>query len=166
MGDTGKQDPSKKIVELENKYKNDPDSRIFAQLAEEYRKAGLFEKSIEVCIGGLKKHENYATALVTLGHVYIETKQWDEACRELEKAIELAPENILANKLLGIALENQGKREEALLLALKKTLSLMKHGGSKSVVRKMINTKRSDIKEYKKIIKRSSRCPAVRKRTR
>ena len=64
------------------------------------------------------------------------------------------------------ALKNVLKREEALLLALKKTISLMAHQSSKSIVKKMMTRKKDDISQYKKIIKQSARCPAVRKKTR
>ena len=46
------------------------------------------------------------------------------------------------------ALKNVLKREESLLVTLTKALALMSHKDSKAAVRKMITTKRNDIKEY------------------
>ena len=64
------------------------------------------------------------------------------------------------------ALKSVLKREEALLLALRKTITLMSHQNSKSLVKKMMKRKKDDISQYKKIIKQSAKCPAVRKKTR
>ena len=64
------------------------------------------------------------------------------------------------------ALKNVLKREEALLLTLKETVSLMSHRDSKALVKAMMNHKKDDIRQYKMIIKQSAKCPAVRKKTR
>ena len=64
------------------------------------------------------------------------------------------------------ALKNVLKREEALLLKLKETVALMIHKESKALVREMMKNKRVDIRNYKKIIKQSSKCPAIQKKTR
>ena len=64
------------------------------------------------------------------------------------------------------ALKNVLKREEALLLKLKETVALMIHKESKALVREMMKVKRFDIRNYKKIIKQSAKCPAIQKKTR
>ncbi len=64
------------------------------------------------------------------------------------------------------ALKNVLKREEALLLTLKKTVSLMSHRDSKILIREMMKNKMRDIKHYKQIIKQSANCPAIQKKTR
>lgn len=64
------------------------------------------------------------------------------------------------------ALKNVLKREEALLLKLKETVSLMTHKESKALVREMMKNKRGYIRNYKKIIKQSAKCPAIQKKGR
>jgi hypothetical protein len=64
------------------------------------------------------------------------------------------------------ALKNVLKREEALLLKLKETVALMIHKESKALVMEMMKDKRVDIRNYKKIIKQSAKCPAIQKKTR
>ena len=59
------EDPTPRIDELREKVARDPSSRVFLQLAEEYRKAGKFEEAVEVCQEGLKHHPNYTSARVT-----------------------------------------------------------------------------------------------------
>ncbi|MFQ5329759.1 MAG: hypothetical protein ACE5D4_07210 [Thermodesulfobacteriota bacterium] len=63
------------------------------------------------------------------------------------------------------ALKNVLKREEALLEKLKETVALMIHKESKAIVRGMMKIKRVDIRNYKKIIKQSEKCPAIKKKS-
>ena len=56
------------------------------------------------------------------------------------------------------------KREEALLEKLKTTVVLMSHKESKACVREMMKNKRVDIRNYKRIIKQSEKCPAIKKK--
>ena len=79
----------------------DPNSRVFAPLAEAYRKAGLFDDAVEIALEGLKVHPNYLGGRVALGRAYFEKKQFAEAAAELEKVVKSAPDNIIAHKVLG-----------------------------------------------------------------
>lgn len=55
------------------------------------------------------------------------------------------------------------KREEALLGKIKKALEIMAHKESKVSLREVAKAKRAAISAYKKIIKASEKCPAVKK---
>lgn len=55
------------------------------------------------------------------------------------------------------------RREERLVEKLKETVSLMAHKESKDLVRGFLKNKRAEVREYKKIIKKSEKCPAVKK---
>src|SRR6185436_14553021 len=90
-----------KLDELKEKFQKDPGSRIFLQLAEEYRKLSRFEDAILVCSAGLQKHPTYTTARVTLARCYLGAKKTEEAKREFEKVIAAVPDNLLANRCLG-----------------------------------------------------------------
>ena len=63
---------SPRIQELRRRVHEDPASIAFAQLAEEYRRAGRFEEAVEVCRAGLTRHPSYLSARVTLGRALIE----------------------------------------------------------------------------------------------
>ena len=54
------------------------------------------------------------------------------------------------------------RREERLVEKLKETISLMAHKESKDIVRGFLKNKRAEVREYKKILKKSSKCPAVK----
>ena len=61
-----------RIEDLRRRVQKDPASIAFAQLAEEYRRAGQHQEAIDVCSGGLAIHPGYLSARVTLGRALIE----------------------------------------------------------------------------------------------
>jgi tetratricopeptide (TPR) repeat protein len=85
-----------RIEELRRRVQSDPASIAFAALAEEYRRAGLFEEAIATCKAGLQRHPAYLSAHVTLGRALIEVSRFDEARKELEYVLKTAPENLAA----------------------------------------------------------------------
>jgi tetratricopeptide (TPR) repeat protein len=97
-----------KIQELVTRLNRDPDSKIFLQLAEEYRKAGLLEEALLVCKAGLKKHPGYHSARVALGRIYLALNRLEEARAEFEAMVRAAPDNLLANRMLGDVLALSG----------------------------------------------------------
>ena len=103
-----------RIEELEKRLAADPSSRIFVQLAEEYRKQGLLENAIEICEGGLKKHPQYPSARVALGRALLEAETFDRASEEFEAVLAQVPDNILANKFLGETYHRLGRYDEAI----------------------------------------------------
>ena len=63
----------------------DPNSRVFAPLAEAYRKSGMLDEAIQVCLEGLKIHPTYISGRVALARAYYEEKMLGEAKEEFEK---------------------------------------------------------------------------------
>ena len=55
------------IDDLRRRVDSDPASIAFAQLAEEYRRAGRHQEAVDVCRGGLTRHPGHLSAQVTLG---------------------------------------------------------------------------------------------------
>jgi hypothetical protein len=55
------------------------------------------------------------------------------------------------------------KREEATLEKIKKALEIMAHKESKASLREIAKAKRAAISAYKKILRASEKCPAVKK---
>jgi hypothetical protein len=103
-----------RIDELRRRLERDPGSRLFAQLAEEYRKAGNHAEAIRVARSGLEHHPAYPSARLTLGRALLESGDPAGARTELESALREAPDNILASRFLGQALEAQGDFKAAL----------------------------------------------------
>lgn len=77
----------------------DPKSKVFAPLAEAYRKMGLHTRAYTVCKSGLNYHPNFAGGHIAIAKVLVDLKETQKALEHLEMATELAPENILAHQL-------------------------------------------------------------------
>ncbi len=117
---------SSRIEDLRRRVQKDPASIAFAQLAEELRRAGQFEESIETCHTGLAIHPGYLSARVTLGRALIELNQLDDAQAELEHVLASASENLAA--IRGLAEINHRKNNlEAALGHYRAALALAKN---------------------------------------
>jgi len=103
-----------RIEELRRRVQKDPASIAFAQLAEEYRRAGRYEESIETCEVGLARHPGYLSARVTLGRALIEVGQLERAHGELSQVLRAAPENLAALRGLAEIHHRQGDLAKAL----------------------------------------------------
>lgn len=96
------------------RYKEDPKSRVFAPLAEAYRRIGKVDEAIAICLEGLQHHPEFTGGRVALAKCYLEKRRFQEARLELERVIEQAPENLLAQRLLGDTCLQLEDRESAL----------------------------------------------------
>jgi tetratricopeptide (TPR) repeat protein len=112
-----------RIDELRRRLERDPGSRLFAQLAEEFRKAGDHADAIRVARTGLAQHPSYPSARLTLGRALLDSGDPGGARAELEATLREAPDNILASRFLGQALEALGELGPA-LAQLQKTLKM------------------------------------------
>ena len=96
------------------KYQNDPGSRVFAPLAEAYRKAGLIDEAIEISREGLRIHPNFVGGRVALARALFEKEQYSEVISELSQVIQDVPDNLVAQRLLGESCLMLGRVAEAL----------------------------------------------------
>jgi tetratricopeptide (TPR) repeat protein len=103
-----------RIDDLRRRVQKDPASIAFAQLAEEYRRAGQYEDAVDVCRSGLALHPTYLSARVTLGRALIELGQLDDARQELATVLRSAPENLAAIRGVAETHQKQGSLAEAL----------------------------------------------------
>ena len=115
-----------RIDELRRRVQKDPASIAFAQLAEEYRRAGSHEDAISTCRAGLAIHPGYLSARVTLGRALIEVNDLDAAQTELEYVLKSATENLAAIRGVAEIHHRRGELSEALGF-YKTALSLAKH---------------------------------------
>lgn len=106
-------DISEELVSLVERYEKAPDSRLFAPLADAYRKNGDLDRAIEVCEKGLKTYPEYASAHVILGKCFYDKGATERARAEFSRVLELDPENMVALKFMGDILLAEDKHEEA-----------------------------------------------------
>jgi len=97
-----------RIDELRKRLEKEPGSRLFAQLAEELRKAGQPQEAIRVARDGLQKQPAYHSARMTLARALVDAGDLKGARPEFEAVLKGAPDNILASRLLGECLEGLG----------------------------------------------------------
>jgi tetratricopeptide (TPR) repeat protein len=98
-----------RIDELKRRVDKDPASIAFAQLAEEYRRAGQHEDAVRVSRAGLSQHPAYLSARVTLGRALIDLTRYDEAQAELEYVLRAAPDNLSAIRALADLHQRRGE---------------------------------------------------------
>lgn len=101
------------IERLKEKVDKDPNSKLFIPLAEEYKKAGMFDEAIDVLTKGLEKQPGYMSARVSLGKIYFERGMLQEAKAEFEKVIGAIPDNLYAHKKLAEISRDLGERDKA-----------------------------------------------------
>ena len=127
-------DDNARTGELRRKLEKDPGSRLFGQFAEELRKEGKHDEAIAVCRKGLEKNPNFPSARLTLARALLDSGRPREARPELEQIVKASPDNIMASRLLGEALEELGELELA-LKQFEKTLIFSP--GDKAVTEKL-----------------------------
>jgi len=92
----------------------DPKSKVFAPLAEAYRKAGALDEAIQLCVEGLKRSPNYLSGMVALGRSYYDKGMKSEAREQIEKVVKATPDNVIAQRILGEIYAEEGKKPEAI----------------------------------------------------
>ncbi len=81
-------------------YEKDPKSKVFAPLAEAYRRLGLIEEALRVAEAGVGHHPHFPSGRVALAKIQFDRNHFEEAVKHLLVAVEFSPENILAHSLL------------------------------------------------------------------
>ncbi len=96
------------------KYQEDPNSRVFAPLAEAYRKANRVDEAIEIAREGLRIHPGFVGGRVALARALFDKKLYDEVIAELKAVVQDVPDNLVAQRLLAESYLIQGHVAEAL----------------------------------------------------
>src|ERR1700726_1113461 len=99
---------SQRIEDLRRRVQKDPASIAFAQLAEECRRAGHYQESVDVCRAGLELHPGYLSARVTLGRALFEPNDLEPAPPELGHVLKGPPETRAASRAVAEIHHRQG----------------------------------------------------------
>lgn len=102
-----------RLTQLRARWQGDPSSRVFLQLAEEYRHLGRVQDALEVLESGLKEHPGYLSALVAKGRCLLELGEAGKARGVLERVVQQDATQMVANKLLVRAYLETGEPERA-----------------------------------------------------
>ena len=96
------------------KWQDDPTSRVFAPLAEAYRKVGMIDEAIEIAREGLRVHPSFVGGRVSLARALFEKKLYADVCAELQSIIHEVPDNVVAQRLFADSCMMLGRVAEAL----------------------------------------------------
>lgn len=115
--------PSPEISKLQKKYDAEPDSLIFARLADAYLSKGEIEQAIKIAEKGVQKHPDYISGLMVLGKCYEKNGEDDKALDIYLTVLEKDRENLLALQKVAKGTYKSGRYEKA-LESYKKLLDL------------------------------------------
>jgi tetratricopeptide (TPR) repeat protein len=87
------------LIKYLRMFQDDPTSRIFAPLAESYRKIGLLDEAIEICREGLAANPDFVGGKVALARALMDKQRCDEVVTLLGTVVESTPDNLLAQRL-------------------------------------------------------------------
>jgi len=106
------------------------ESTAFAAVAERLRRAGDLEGAVALCRDGLQRFPSYVSARVTLGTALLALGHHDDARAELERVVQLAPDNLLA--IRGLAQLHGAGRGDDEAGSYRDAAAGSSHGGASS----------------------------------
>lgn len=89
------------LLQYERTLQKDPNSKVFAALADAYRELSRWQEAELMARDGISRHPDYVGGYLVLARILILTRRADQAEDYLQRAVELSPENLLAYQLLG-----------------------------------------------------------------
>lgn len=110
----GKKNQSALLAKYFNMYKKNPRSRVFAPLAESYRKLGMLEDAYKVLRDGIRNHPDYTLGYIVLAHCYYDEEKYELTYNTLRPIINKNADNISLQKIFAQACIHLGHLEEAL----------------------------------------------------
>lgn len=102
------------ILKYEHQLEDDPNSLVFAALAEAYRKIGDLEHAFSVLKDGIKKHPTYKLGYFTLANCYFDVSQYQLAYTTIRPFIGTERDNFRLQKLFGEICLKLNQKDEAL----------------------------------------------------
>lgn len=102
------------LIQYLQRYQEDPTSRVFAPLAEAYRKAGFPTEAEEIAREGLRHHPHFVGGRVALARALFDQGKHTEVIDELLQVVRDAPDNLIAQRLLAESYLVLGRSGDAL----------------------------------------------------
>lgn len=102
------------IEKYKRMYREDPSSKVFAPLADFYRKEGKQNKALIILKEGIKRHPNYILGHIGLANCYFDLEKYELAYEVVISLIKNNRENIKLQKLFARICEKTNRSYEAL----------------------------------------------------
>ncbi|MBN2410948.1 hypothetical protein JXQ31_04595 [candidate division KSB1 bacterium] len=84
---------------LQRRMGDNPNSILFARLAENYLKNNNVDQAIQICDRGLEFHPNYSTGYLILAKCFFQKEEFEHAEKQLKKVLSIDPKYLLAHKM-------------------------------------------------------------------
>ncbi len=110
----GTKNHSALLAKYFNMYKKNPRSRVFAPLAESYRKLGMLDDAYKILRDGIRHHPTYTLGYIVLAHCYYDERKFELTYSTLRPIIGQNADNISLQKIFAQACIHLGHLEEAL----------------------------------------------------
>ncbi|MFL5783763.1 MAG: CDC27 family protein [Bacteriovoracaceae bacterium] len=111
---TAKRNQSALLAKYYGLYKKNPRSKVFAPLAEAYRKLGMLDDALKILKDGIRNHPNYALGYIVLAHCYYDLEKYELTYNTLRPIIAQNADNISLQKIFAQSCIHLGHLEEAL----------------------------------------------------
>jgi tetratricopeptide (TPR) repeat protein len=95
-------------------YKKNPRSRVFAPLAESFRKLGMMDDAMKILREGIKHHPSYTLGYIVLAHCYYDQQRFDLTYNTLRPIVAQNADNFSLQKIFAQSCVNLGHLDEAL----------------------------------------------------
>lgn len=102
----------KEIQKLERRFEENPD-QYFAPLADAHRKAGDYDRALQLVTDGLERRPDYISGRIVRGRCLVDLGDNSAASEVFESVLELDPENIIAFNQLATLAEDAGDNSKA-----------------------------------------------------
>lgn len=110
----GRKNQSALLAKYFSMYKKNPRGRVFAPLAEAFRKLGMLEDAYKILKEGIRHHPNYTLGYIVLAHCYYDEEKYELTYNTLRPIINQNADNISLQKIFAQACIHLGYLEEAL----------------------------------------------------
>ncbi len=97
-----------------NQYQKNRRSRVFAPLAEAYRKIGMLDEALQTLKEGIRFHPDYQLAYLVLANCYFDLQEFNKAYDVLKPMSGKNPDNLKLHHLFGEVCEKLSLQDEAL----------------------------------------------------
>jgi tetratricopeptide (TPR) repeat protein len=95
-------------------YKKNPRSKVFAPLAESFRKMGMLDDAYKILKDGIRNHPNYTLGYIVLAHCYFDQEKFELTYNTLRPIVAQNADNISLQKVFAKSCMHLGHLEEAL----------------------------------------------------
>lgn len=102
------------FLKYQAEYEKNPRGRVFAPLAEMYRKVGMTDRAMEILAAGIRYHPKYVLGYLGMAQCYFDIQQFSLAYSTLKPFVEANRDNLKLQRLFADVCLSLDKKEEAL----------------------------------------------------